>query len=386
MNIAEIRRLKELSGITEDRNDQVFYLMKKSLLRGKWYLENEEMDPEMVSSELRDINNMLNAVEDGIDDISLVGLDTAVDEQYMHLHRQCAAKLKGAVSNIYGVDHDVLPLDAKPNPDSPYNSGQVEESSIAEEFEPHMMYDPKTGEGKHAKVEKDHLDMKAKGWGHDKPKAKDVKVKEGLGDLAHMAEKDHEVQMARAELYKLAKYAIKLHEMLKGVSEAEGLEGWVQAKITKSADMIGSVYHHLDYEESPMGEVTEEVDAPKMDVTDADKKANSPAYQKMKKGNPRYNDKTTKKVKESACNCDCGKAICESCGKAHKVSESGLQAHIGNKKYGKAGMDKLRKAGREGGGEEAKGKIKDKILGKKKDAYKESLQSKLNSKTKGLKY
>jgi hypothetical protein len=128
MDIEEIRRLKELSGITEDRNDQVFYLMKKSLLRGKWYLENEEMDPEMVSSELRDINNMLNAVEDGIDDISLVGLDTAVDEQYMHLHRQCAAKLKGAVSNIYGVDHDVLPLDAKPNPDSPYNSGQVEEN------------------------------------------------------------------------------------------------------------------------------------------------------------------------------------------------------------------------------------------------------------------
>ena len=39
-----------------------------------------------------------------------------------------------------------------------------------EKFEPHMMYDPKTGEGKHAKAEKDHLDMKAKGWGHDKPK------------------------------------------------------------------------------------------------------------------------------------------------------------------------------------------------------------------------
>jgi len=39
-----------------------------------------------------------------------------------------------------------------------------------------MMYDPKTGEGKHAKVEKDHLDMKAKGWGHDKPKANMNKV------------------------------------------------------------------------------------------------------------------------------------------------------------------------------------------------------------------
>ena len=90
--------------------------------------------------------------------------------------------------------------------------------------------------------------------------------------------------MARAELYKLAKYAIKLHEMLKGVSERDGLEGWVQAKITKSADMIGSVYHHLEYQESPMGEVTEEVDAPKMDVTDADKKSNTASVSKDEKG------------------------------------------------------------------------------------------------------
>ena len=127
----------------------------------------------------------------------------------------------------------------------------------------------------------------------------DKKIKEGLGDLAHLAEQDHEVQMARAELYKLAKYAIKLHEMLKGVSEREGLEGWVQSKITKSADMIGSVYHHLDYQESPMGEVTEEVDAPKMNVTDADKKMNTPEYKRMKAGDPRYNDKTTKDVKEA---------------------------------------------------------------------------------------
>jgi len=78
---------------------------------------------------------------------------------------------------------------------------------------------------------------------------RDKEIKEGLAELADVAERDHEVQMARAELYKLAKYAIKLHEMLKGVSEAEGLEGWVQSKITKSADMIGSVYHHLEYEE-----------------------------------------------------------------------------------------------------------------------------------------
>jgi hypothetical protein len=70
----------------------------------------------------------------------------------------------------------------------------------------------------------------------------------GLADLAYRAESDHEVQMARADLYKIGKYAIKLHEMLKGVTEKEGLDGWVQSKITKAADYIGSVYHHLDYE------------------------------------------------------------------------------------------------------------------------------------------
>lgn len=84
------------------------------------------------------------------------------------------------------------------------------------------------------------------------------KIKEGLGQLADMAERDHEVQMARSDLYKIAKYAIKLHEMLKNVSEAEGIEGWQQAKITKAADYISSVFHALDYdmkfEQAPLPE------------------------------------------------------------------------------------------------------------------------------------
>jgi hypothetical protein len=75
------------------------------------------------------------------------------------------------------------------------------------------------------------------------------KVNEGgLADLANRAEMDHEVQMARADLYKIAKYAIKLHDMLKGVSESQGIEGWQQAKITKAADYMDSVYHNLDYD------------------------------------------------------------------------------------------------------------------------------------------
>jgi hypothetical protein len=59
---------------------------------------------------------------------------------------------------------------------------------------------------------------------------------------------DHEVQMARQELYRTAKLAMMTHEMLKHVGERQGLEGWVQSKLTRAADYIETVYAYLDYE------------------------------------------------------------------------------------------------------------------------------------------
>jgi hypothetical protein len=56
---------------------------------------------------------------------------------------------------------------------------------------------------------------------------------------------DHEAKMAKAQLYKLAKYSAKLFNM---IEEGEELEGWVQAKITKASDYVSAVYHHLEYE------------------------------------------------------------------------------------------------------------------------------------------
>ena len=46
--------------------------------------------------------------------------------------------------------------------------------------------------------------------------------------------------MARADPYKIAKYAIPImHEMLKGVSEEQGLDGWVQSQDNKSPRLHG---------------------------------------------------------------------------------------------------------------------------------------------------
>ena len=81
------------------------------------------------------------------------------------------------------------------------------------------------------------------------------KIKEGLADLAASAEYDHEIQMARSELYKLSKYAIKLHNLLKNVSEEEGLQAWQQSYITKAADYIDAVYHDVEYEKSAGKEI-----------------------------------------------------------------------------------------------------------------------------------
>ena len=96
-----------------------------------------------------------------------------------------------------------------------------------------------------------------------------------LGELASKCEADHEVQMARADLFKIAKYAIKLHDMMKNISEADGIEGWKQSKITKAADYIGSVYHSLDYEMSPMADEApaeaEQMDQMAFDLATEDK-------------------------------------------------------------------------------------------------------------------
>jgi len=50
-------------------------------------------------------------------------------------------------------------------------TGVTSESS--DDFEPHMMYDPKTGKGTMAKVEADHIRMKKMGYSHDKPDVKE---------------------------------------------------------------------------------------------------------------------------------------------------------------------------------------------------------------------
>jgi hypothetical protein len=61
--------------------------------------------------------------------------------------------------------------------------------------------------------------------------------------------RDHEVKMARSDLYAIAKNAKALFELIKDRSEDEGLMGWQQSYITLANDYLNSVRESIEYQE-----------------------------------------------------------------------------------------------------------------------------------------
>lgn len=60
--------------------------------------------------------------------------------------------------------------------------------------------------------------------------------------------RDHEVEMARTDLYALAKNAQTLYKLIKDRSEDEGLMGWQQSYITLASDYINSVKESIEHD------------------------------------------------------------------------------------------------------------------------------------------
>jgi hypothetical protein len=58
---------------------------------------------------------------------------------------------------------------------------------------------------------------------------------------------DHEVEMARSDLYQAAKNAQTVYALIKDISEEEGLEGWVQEKIIKANDYLNTIREYLEH-------------------------------------------------------------------------------------------------------------------------------------------
>jgi len=67
-----------------------------------------------------------------------------------------------------------------------------------------------------------------------------IMVTEGVLDS-----EDDDGWMAKSQLYKTAKYAIALHQM---INDADDLEPWVQAKITRASEDLSAVKHYMEYQ------------------------------------------------------------------------------------------------------------------------------------------
>ena len=63
--------------------------------------------------------------------------------------------------------------------------------------------------------------------------------------LSGEPEYEQEGYMAKAQLFKIGEYAMKLHDMIEGDDD---LPEWMQYKIAVMSQMIGDVFHALDYD------------------------------------------------------------------------------------------------------------------------------------------
>lgn len=98
-----------------------------------------------------------------------------------------------------------------------------------EDFEPHMMYDPETGEEVEAKTHQDHIDLGKKGYVHEKPDSKNElrdAVRETI--LAYLEEADFELEKDRG---------------LKGWFDRQGAKGstggWIDCKTCRKDKKTG---------------------------------------------------------------------------------------------------------------------------------------------------
>lgn len=75
-----------------------------------------------------------------------------------------------------------------------------------------------------------------------------MKTHEIVSEGAELGQPDHEVRMARSQVYNAARDAIELHTLLKNIDENTGIPGWIASYITLSADYLETVKDYLKYE------------------------------------------------------------------------------------------------------------------------------------------
>jgi hypothetical protein len=123
-----------------------------------------------------------------------------------------------------------------------------------EDFEPHMMYDPKTGKGYKANTMADHLKFKDMGYTHEKPEAEEKK-KGNVTINPELSEDGHtDVSSAIRKCKTIMEDAQDILTALDTMGPEEGLPTWWMNAVTISAHELNSM---RDYIKNPTAEEKE---------------------------------------------------------------------------------------------------------------------------------
>jgi len=120
----------------------------------------------------RKSNRAAGMEEVDLDEFTVSDVEIAMKKKYGKVDKEAIEKLK-KVQHMGNVDRNALVK---------VGHGKLHVESVdldeADDFKPHMMYDPKTGKGYKADTMDDHLRMKKMGYTHDAPKKEEVDLDE----------------------------------------------------------------------------------------------------------------------------------------------------------------------------------------------------------------
>jgi hypothetical protein len=127
--------------------------------------------------------------------------------------------------------------------------------------EPKDKKDPKTYMDKAKSVTKESSILKGMSEAHISEEELLLSPGQGVRFKTELMPKrnDHEVEMARNQLRVAAQSAKRIYQNIKDLSEIQGLDGWVQAKITKASDYLDAVNNYIEGKKQ-MLEIQDEVD------------------------------------------------------------------------------------------------------------------------------
>jgi len=222
--------------------------------------------------------------------------EVELDEKCWDTHKQVGMKMKGGkqVPNCVPKDEAVSPAQQAAIAISKKERGEKPKNE--EQFEPHMMYDPKSDDKELAKVPADHERLAKKGWTHEPPKKKKLKAMLGVPTARPVVPMGEEAleEMPRWLLEPLSKITRKKgYEAAKKVladvlarKKKEGGKKGLPHTIEYYAGQIAKQFDGVDARvlADMMSETPEKLDAPQIG-TDAIKK--------------RYSDMTPGQISES---------------------------------------------------------------------------------------